>query len=151
MREHIEAGVWRVIRNQVAANGDVTVEVGAFVHAVPTPEGFNVPAGSRFVATASKQTQLAISEDDLIQIELHPNAPAPLAGGPPNIDEGEWRKDNKGKNNAHDDVKAEIDAALKVVLDGVNILAFFRGVPPTNRVGGPLTPDELPSFTRGNF
>lgn len=153
MRQHIAAGVWRVTRDQLGDSGEVRVAVGAFVHALPIPDKIDVPAGSRFVATASERAFLTIPEDDLVQIELHPNAPNAVEGGAESIDDPnpETEEEKKSDSNVHDDVQKGIDAALKAVLDKVNVLTFFRGITPTNRVGSALAAEELPSFTRVNF
>jgi hypothetical protein len=152
MREHIKMGTWRVIVGQEATNGQIAVQVGAFVHEVPVPAGFNVIEGMRYVATADEQHFGLIPNESLIRIELHDTAPTDVPGGAKNKNEEDSKHNKKGENDIHDDKRKEmVDIVNSFVVSVANTLAIFRTVTPTNRIGGQLTEDELPLFTRDRF
>lgn len=81
MREDTQAGVWRVTAKQAAVRGQLAVEVGAFVHEVPTPAGLQAPSGSRYMATADNRSFGVVPKTSLIRVDLNPLAPTAVPGG----------------------------------------------------------------------
>jgi hypothetical protein len=155
MREYIARGVWRVIIAQAAENGQISVEVGAFVHEATPPTDLRVPVGSSYVATANNESLGLISKERLLRIGLHLNAPAPVDGGAEHIDLDDNLIDKKGKKNEYDDqtkaLAAAFQASMTSWLGSQNTLRIFRTIIPLNRIGGPLTSAELPLFTKDDF
>ncbi len=88
-----------------------------------------------------------ISEDQLVQITLHPNAPNAIVGGAALIDGNDTGAANNG-NNINEDQNNEFDTSLKDMLDRINKLAFFCAKLPTNRIGGDLSYNEIPPFNK---
>lgn len=158
MREYITRGAWRVIVAQAAENGQIGVEVGAFVHAATPPADLQVPVGSIYVATPNNERLGFISNERLVRIGLHLNAPKPAERGAEHIDLDDNLKvegSKKGKKNEHDEQKKALAAAFQASMNSwlgsQNTLRIFRTIIPLNRIGGPLTTDELPLFVKDGF
>lgn len=158
MREYIARGAWRVIVAQAAQHGEIGVEVGAFVHETTPPTDVQVPVGSIYVATANNERFGLISNESLVRIGLHLNAPAPVDGGAEHIDLDD-KLNSKGskkcKKNEHDKQRKALAAAFQASMNSwlgsQNKLCIFRTIIPLNRIGGSLTKPELPLFDKDCF
>ena len=158
MREYIARGTWRVIAAQAEENGQIGVEVGAFVHEATPPTDLQVPVGSMYVATANNERSGLISNERLVRIGLHLNAPAPVDGGAEHIDLDDNLKakgSNKSRKKENDDQKEALAAAFQASMNSwlgsQNTLRIFRTIIPLNRIGGWITNDERPLFFKDGF
>jgi hypothetical protein len=120
MREYIARGAWRVIAAQAAENGQIGVEVGAFVHEATPPTDLQVPVGSMYVATANNERFGLISNERLVRIGLRLNAPAPVDGGAEHIDLDDNLKakgSKKSRKKENDDQKQALAAAFQASMN----------------------------------
>jgi hypothetical protein len=151
MRSDVEAGVWRVIAEQDASDGQLKVEIGAFVREVTPPSGIDVPKDWKYMTAPDNKHVGFILDASLAKIKLHPNAPTydPNLPAPIDPEAGMGGPATASKPPNQGNTKTNTD--LRSLLALFTPFRILRTVTPTNKVGGPLTADELPQFQKGEL